>query len=229
MKLAEKITEAKFLKRINRFTCLVEISGKEETVYLPNSGRLNTVLIPGQRVFLVNRASPLRVTKYDLVISSIEDNFVSVDSRIPGNLIYEVLCLNSLPQFSDYPSFQREVTLGKSRLDFRLNRGTTWCYLEVKSVTLVGKGTALFPDAPTSRGRRHLESLIQAKDEGHEAALLFVVQRNDADSFSSNDRIDPDFGIALRKAQLRGVGIYAYRCKVTLEYITLSDRIPVYL
>jgi len=229
LKIADQLREAAFLHRENRFSCLVELQGKREMVYLPNSGRLNTVLFPEQKVFVTEKTSPSRKTKYDLVMASLNNGFVSVDSRLPGNLVYQALCKRQLPQFSHYPSIKREAVSGRSRLDFLLSGDSNQCFLEVKSVTLVKEGKALFPDAPTSRGRRHLESLIQSKSEGYEAAILFVIQREDADRFSSNDGVDPDFGHALRIAKLQGVSIYAYRCKVCPWEIELADQIPVYL
>ena len=106
----------------------------------------------------------------------------------------------------------------------------TQCFLEVKSVTLVQQnGIARFPDAPTLRGRQHVQSLMWARKEGYETAILFVVQREDAQSFSPNDEIDADFGKALRSAQRAGVGIFAYKCSVTPTDIELTGRIPVKL
>jgi len=229
MIIAEGLKEAYFLKRENRFACLVQLQDNEERVYLPNSGRLDTILSPGQKVFLAKRASPSRRTKYDLVMASSNGTLVSVDSRIPGDLIYQALYQGALPQFSDYPSIRREVSFGRSRLDFLLGNHSTQCFLEVKSVTLVQGNRASFPDAPTLRGRRHLDSLIHAKKEGFEAAVVFVIQREDADCFSPNDKIDPAFWQALRAAKLQGVAVNAYRCKVNLKEIELAGQLPVNL
>ena len=229
MKIANRIREANFLKRENRFTCLVELQGNEESVYLPNSGRLDSILFPGQRVFLAKKESSSRRTKYDMVMTSSNGTLVSVDARVPRELVYQALYKRALPQFSGYSSIRREVAFGRSRLDFLLSRDSARCFLEVKSVTLVHENRAAFPDAPTLRGRRHLESLIHAKKEGYEAAILFVIQREDADCFLPNDKVDHDFGQALRAAQLQGVAVYAYRCKVGPKEIELGDQLPVYL
>lgn len=229
MKIANRISEANFIKRENRFACLVELQGNEERVYLPNSGRLDSMLRPGQKVFLVDRSSPSRRTKYDLVMISLNGTLVSVDSRIPEELVYQALYQRTLSPFSNYSSIRREVAFGRSRLDFLLGKDSAQCFLEVKSVTLVYENWAAFPDAPTLRGRRHLDSLVHAKKEGFEAAILFIVQREDADCFSPNDKVDPDFGQTLRAAQLQGVSVYAYRCKVNPKEIELAGQLPVYL
>ena len=229
LKITEHLIEATFLRRENRFSCLVELQGSQATAYLPNSGRLDSVLYPGQQVFLAEKVSPSRRTKYDLLMADSGGTMVSVDSRIPGELVYQALYQGALPQFSDYRSIRREVSFGRSRLDFLLGKDSAQCFLEVKSVTLVYGNEAAFPDAPTLRGRRHVDSLVHAKKEGFNAAILFIVQREDADCFSPNDKVDPDFGQALRAAQLQGVSVYAYRCKVNLQEIELADQLPVNL
>lgn len=229
MKIADQIREAGFLRRENRFACLVELEGSEERVYLPNSGRLNSLLFPGQTVFLAERSSPSRRTRFDLVMTILNGKSVSVDARVPGELVYQALCQRTLPQFGVYSTIKREVAFGESRLDFLLSSHISLCFLEVKSVTLVQEGRALFPDAPTLRGRRHLKSLTWAKKEGYEAAIVFVIQREDAESFSPNDAVDAEFGHVLREAQLQGVDVYAYRCKVSPREIELAEQVPIHL
>lgn len=229
MKIADKIREASFLRRENRFACLVELEGSKERVYLPNSGRLNSLLFPGQTVFLAERLSSSRRTRFDLVTTVLNGKSVSVDARVPGELVYQALRQRTLPQFGVYSAIRREVAFGQSRLDFLLSSPTSQRFLEVKSVTLVQEGRALFPDAPTLRGRRHLKSLTWAKKEGYEAAILFVIQREDAESFSPNDAVDAEFGHVLREAQLQGVDVYAYRCKVSPREIELAEQVPIHL
>jgi len=229
MIVADEIHEGTFIRRKSRFSCLVEVSHNQEVVYLPNSGRLETVLVPGHKVFLAQKASPDRQTAYDLVGAASGGGFVSVDSRVPATLIHQALSRQSLPAFSTYCTIRREVPRGRSRLDFMLIGPASECFIEVKSVTLVRDGRALFPDAPTDRGRRHVESLTWARREGYVAAIVFVIQRADAEEFAPNDAVDPLFGLALREAHSRGVHIYAYRCKVTPAEIELGDEVPVRL
>ena len=229
MKIADHLREATFVAREIRFTCLVNLSGSKEAAYLPNSGRLDTVLFPGQTVFLAEKSSPLRRTRYDLVAASLNGTFVSVDARVPGEVVHEALRQGALGPFAGYSSIRREVPRGRSRLDFLLSNANSQCFLEVKSVTLVQRGKALFPDAPTLRGRRHLQSLIWAKRDGYEAAIVFVIQREDVESFSANDAVDAEFGHGLRAARLQGVDIYAYRCRVSPGEIKLAGQVPVCL
>jgi sugar fermentation stimulation protein A len=229
MRFSDRLVQASFLRRENRFSCLVMIAGSNEVVYLANSGRLETVLEPGRKVFLAERSSPTRTTRYDLVLAAVGGLYVSVDDRVPSDLVNDALLKGDLPGFQNYSSIRREVARGRSRLDFLLSNSTSQCFLEVKSVTLVKRGLALFPDAPTLRGRRHIESLVWAKREGYDAAIVFVVQREDASRFSPNDEVDKGFGRALRLARLSGVGVHAYKCNVTTKAISLAEEIPVAL
>lgn len=229
MKLADDVRQGMFLRRENRFTCLVKLGRKTETVYLPNSGRLETVLLPGTRVFVVERESPSRTTKYDLAVAALDGGYVSVDDRVPAELVNDALVRGILSPFAQYSTIRREVARGRSRLDFLVSSRVSECFLEVKSVTLVQDGVARFPDAPTLRGRQHVQSLIWAKKEGYQAAVVFVIQRKDAESFSPNDEIDADFGQAVRLAHRAGVGFHAYKCRVTPTEIELAGQVPVKL
>jgi len=228
VKIAGKIREATFLERLNRFSALVAIEGSNEAVYLANSGRMAELLQPGRKVLLEEKSDPHRKSSYDLIMVALGQKLVSVDARAPGKLVYEALMRGNLPHFDGYSSILREATLGQSRLDFLLSNHSRY-FLEVKSVTLVRQGKALFPDAPTSRGRRHLRELIQAKQQGEEAGIIFIIQREDACTFSPHDEMDPEFGRALRQARERGVAVYAYRCRVSPEEITIAEEIPVLL
>ncbi len=229
MKVPGDLREAVFQIRLNRFSALVTIEGREEVVYLPNSGRLEALLVPGQKVYLAARAGDGRKTRFDLALVSFNHQLVSVDSRMPSHLLEEDFRDGRLPQFRRYPRLRREAVFGHSRLDFLLSGEEGRCLVEAKSVTLVRRGVARFPDAPTLRGRRHLESLVQAREQGYEAAIIFVAQREDARSFSPHDEIDPRFGQGLREAAARGVRAYAYNCKVSLTEVGLFKEIPVHL
>jgi len=228
MKIEGKILKGTFLERPNRFLGKVEVSGEKHLCYIPNPGRMLELLQLGVEVYLKEESLSGRKTEYDLVFVK-QSSLVSIDSRVPNRLTEEAIRLSLLPEFRGYDLVRAEHTYGDSRLDFLLARGDRQMLLEVKSCTLVKGGRALFPDAPTQRGQRHLRTLIAALEQGFEAAVLFVVQRADGESFSSNDETDPEFGAALREAASRGVKIYAYSCQVTLEEIGLLNRILIIL
>lgn len=203
------------------------MDGREVPAYLANSGRLNDLLVPGARALLIKR-SQRRRTEYDLAIVYYGNIPVSVDARLPSLLVKEALYRGLLPEFLQFARISQEVRFGKRRLDLLLTNSTK-CYVETKSVTLVRDGVALFPDAPTQRGRSHLDVLCQARAEGHRAAMIFVAQRADAHTFSPNDPVDPEFGRKLREAARDGLEVYALSCRVTAKEVEADRRLPVNL
>ncbi|MBI4340042.1 MAG: DNA/RNA nuclease SfsA [Chloroflexi bacterium] len=230
MQLPSPLVEATFLARLNRFAALVRLNGAETLVHVANSGRLRELLQPGNHVLLARAAEGrVRKTRYDLCLVDLDGLLVSADSRNANGLACEWLQQRLLPEFQGYTQMLREQTFEDSRLDLLLTGSGPRCYVEVKSVTLVEQGAAMFPDAPTTRGRRHVQALARAVAQGHRGAVVFVVQRADADAFRPNDAADLAFGAALRGAARQGMEVYAYGCRVTLEEMTLAGRLPVAL
>jgi sugar fermentation stimulation protein A len=227
--LDANLVEGHFLERLNRFAAVVEIDGQQEMVHVANSGRMRELLHPGRRVLLKPAPGDHRKTRYDLALVDLGSTLASADARLPNALVAEGLEQARLTHFRAYSHLRREATFGDSRLDLLLEGTSGKCYIETKSVTLVVDGVALFPDAPTSRGLKHLHSLAQAKAQGDRAAVIFVVQRDDARAFSTNDDADPQFSQGLREAIASGVEAYAYRCRVSARDITLSDELPIEL
>jgi sugar fermentation stimulation protein A len=223
-----------FLQRDNRFRVQVRIDDRIATAHLPNSGRLTELLVDGSTVWLkpaAPAARPRRHTEYDLTLVEFKNRFVSVDARLPGQLVYRALCFQCLGKdFASYPIVRREVAYRKSRIDFLLEACNLRPYwIEVKSVTLVDEGIARFPDAPTSRGRRHLLELTHAVNSGDRATVIFVIQREDATCFQPNDRADPAFVQALRLATAAGVKVLALRCRINRQSALILGWIPVEL
>ncbi|TAK29364.1 MAG: DNA/RNA nuclease SfsA [Chloroflexota bacterium] len=217
------------LSRPNRFLALVDLEGQTVSAHVPNSGRLPALLEPGKTVLV--RPSPRadRRTSHDLVMVQHTTGLVSVDTRMPTLLVASALRAGLIPEMDGYDQVRPEVVYGQSRLDFRLSRQDEECMVEVKSVTLVEQGLALFPDAPTQRGTRHLRELLHAHQRGFRAVIFFVVQRRDAVHLSPNDPTDPLFGATLRDVVHRGVEAICYRCDVGRTLIRLDQRIPVQL
>ena len=224
------LVEGRFIKRLNRFAALVDVDRKEYLAHVPNSGRMGELLVPGYRVLLAPApASASRKTAYDLALVDTGDALSSADARLPNKLVAEAIAEDGLPQFGGYPVVRPEQVFGESRLDFLLEGPDGSCYVETKSVTLVEDGVGLFPDAPTLRGVKHLHSLMAAREAGHEAAVIFVIQRADADAFAPHDTADPLLGTTLREAVAAGVDVWAYRCQVSERSISLADEVPVRL
>lgn len=219
-----------FLERPNRFLAMVKVGEAVVPSYLPNPGRMHELLYPGVEVLLQEvGATRHRKTAYDLIGVLQKDQMVSVDTRVPNRLVLEALRNRDLDEFSEYHVIHPEYRYGHSRIDFYLANDGERCLLEVKSCTLVEEGVALFPDAPTKRGRRHLTELITAKRDGMRACVLFVVQRSDAQRFTPNNATDPAFGSLLRKAVQEGVEVYAYVTQFVERKIILNGKIEVAL
>jgi sugar fermentation stimulation protein A len=223
------LVPGRFVRRDNRFRVAVRVGREEVAAHLPNSGRLTELLVPGRSCWLTGFDSPHRKTRFDLTLVELVGRLVSVDARLPNALFAEALAAKKLGPFQGYDGCEREVRLGESRLDFRLSgpAGVEW--VEVKSVTLVEDGVARFPDAPTLRGARHVRELAAAVRSGEKAAVVFVIQRPDAQRFVPHDEADAAFGIVLREAAGAGVGVYAWTCGVSLREIAIARQIPVEL
>lgn len=229
MRLKGPLVTGTFIQRDNRFRATVEVGGQPVWAHVPNSGRLEELFVSGRPVLLRKADVPHRKTKYDLVLVRIGQTLVSADARLPNKLVHEAIAAGRMPEFNGYETIHQEVSYSDSRLDFVLEGDGRRCFIEVKSVTLVRERIALFPDAPTQRGRRHVEELVQAVREGNRAAVVFVVQREDAFVFAPNDEADPAFGQALREAIKAGLEVYAYLCRVSQDEVALDRPIPVLL
>lgn len=226
MKIEGKLVQGVFKKRPNRFLALVTINGSETPCFLPNPGRMHEILIPGTKMILKEINDVKRKTQYNILAVFHKGMIVSIDSRIPNKLILEALKNDEIEEFSGYTHIKPEFPYRNSRFDFLLTNGNP-CIIEAKSCTLVNNSIALFPDAITERGSRHLLELIKAKKEGYRTCVLFLVQRTDAKHFSPNDKTDPKFAKNLRKASKNGVEIYAYTSQLKENEIKIKKRIPL--
>ena len=226
------IKKATFIRRPNRFIAQVSIDGKEETVHVKNTGRCLELLIPGCTVYLSCSDNPSRKTKYDLV--AVEKRregktplLINMDSQIPNDAVAEWLPVSGV--FSDSAVIRREVKRGESRFDFYIEDGETKVFLEVKGVTLENDGVAMFPDAPTERGVKHIKELISCVKNGYSAYIVFVIQMKGVCEFRPNDVTHKAFGDALREASAAGVKVIAVDCVVTPESMVIDGEVSVIL
>ena len=224
------VIEGAFVDRPNRFIAHVQVDGKTETVHVKNTGRCRELLVPGCTVYLAVSDNPARKTKYDLIAVDKHrpDGTVwriNMDSQAPNDAAAEWLSLSGL--FSSRAVIRREVTHNGSRFDFYIEDGDTKAFLEVKGCTLERDGHALFPDAPTERGVKHLRELAACVSEGYDAYVLIVIQMKGVSTFSPNDATDPAFGEAMRKACTDGVRILAVDCRVTKEEMCIDAPVRV--
>ena len=219
-----------FGARLNRFAARVSVDGRDALAHVPNSGRMTELLTAGAQVLLAPApAGSGRRTAFDLALVSYQGRWVGVDSRLPPSLVVEAWRSGLLERLAGFDTVRREVRLGASRLDLLFQGPEGECYVEAKSVNLVEDGVALFPDAPTTRGARHLDELATAVASGGQAAAVFVVQRNDAAVLVPYVSADPAFADSMRRASEAGVALCALACEVTPTAITPVRVLPVRL
>jgi len=220
----DQVISGRFISRPNRFVAHVTVGESEIICHVKNTGRCRELLKPGARVILAKAARETRKTAYDLVAVYKGDMLVNIDSQAPNAVARDYL-------YARFPGarIRREVAFGHSRLDFHVQDGERSLYVEVKGCTLETDGLALFPDAPTLRGVRHLEALGDAVLKGHRAMVLFIIQMRPVSAFSPHDTMHPAFGHALRRAAGAGVEVMAYDCLVRENAMRLGGKVPVVL
>ena len=228
----KNILKGAFIERPNRFIAKVIADGCEHTVHVKNTGRCRELLVKGCTVYLEESDNPQRKTRFDLVaVEKIREDgsvlLVNMDSQSPNTAAFEWVISSGM--FSADAEVRREVKHGDSRFDLYVRDGARQAFIEVKGVTLELGGVALFPDAPTVRGVKHLRGLVDAVAEGYEAYVLFVIQMKGVSSFTPNRDTDPAFCAALRNAAKAGVKVLARDCIITPDTMTVDGEVPVSL
>jgi len=227
-----RLVPASLIRRYKRFLIDVRLKdGSAVTAHCPNSGSMLACCEPKRPVYLSCHDNPKRKLKYTWELIEMPASLVGVNTLVPNRLVFRSLLAGKINALGGYPEVSREVSLGTgSRLDFMLKSGNgKACYVEVKNCTLVQEGIAQFPDAVTSRGRKHLQELQKLRAAGARCVMFFLIQRMDAALFKPADRIDPDYGRELRKAVDNGVEMLVYDVKIDLKRIVLNKAIPFQL
>lgn len=225
----ENIERAKFLSRPNRFIANVETERGVEVCHVKNTGRCRELLLPDAEIYVQrHKRSEKRKTELDLISVMRLGRLVNIDSQAPNIAAYEWINGGGLFD-GKHTCLRREVTYKKSRIDLYAEIGERKCFIEVKGVTLFDGGTALFPDAPTERGTKHIKHLVDAAREGYEAYILFVIQAKGLNVFTPNSATDPEFADALRRASEKGVKIIAADCICTPDSMCIDKEIGVRL
>jgi len=231
MKFSKPLISGKLIQRYKRFLADVRLaSGEVVTAHTANSGSMMGLTAPGNEVFLSYDDKPSRKLAYSWEIVRAGATLVGVNTSLPNKLVEEGIPLGVIKELRGYGEIRREVPYGKnSRIDLLLSNGKGKCFVEVKNVTLVEEGKALFPDAVSERGQKHLLELADMAKQGHRAVLFYVLQRNDSKVIAPADHIDAEYGKILRKVAKNGVEVLAYQAQVTPEEIALVERVEVEL
>ena len=213
----QKVKEARFCSRPNRFVAKVLVDGTEETVHVKNTGRCRELLLPDSKVILAESDNLSRKTRYDLIAVYKEAlGWVNIDSQAPNRVVAEWLVDQG------YTYVKPEYRYGDSRIDFYMERGEEKYLMEVKGCTLEIDGIGYFPDAPTERGVKHLKELTRAVEQGYHATAAFVVQMEGVEEVRANVQMHPAFGEALEEARGIGVQVLALCCKVTPDTLVVD-------
>ncbi len=231
MELPLKTTSGTLIQRYKRFLADIRLTDNEViTVHCPNSGSMRGCSQPGSPVLISYSDNKKR--KYPWTLEMVQDNgtWIGVNTSMTNKLVHEALANGIIQNFEPITKITPEIKVSsKSRLDFYLESGEQQIYLEVKNCSMAENNVALFPDAVTTRGTKHLEELMQLKQQGYTAAVLFCVQRSDAASFSPAAAIDPVYAQTLSKASKQGVLVLAYQADVSPEEVVIKQELPVQL
>ncbi len=226
------IYECIFLERLNRFVAKVIIDSEETLVHVKNTGRCKELLINGRKGYVVKSKNLNRKYLFDLVAIYKDNILVNIDSQLPNKVVYDFLKAENI--FKNIQNIKREVTYKNSRFDIYVehlneNNELEKVFIEVKGVTLFDGDFARFPDAPTERGAKHLNELVDAIDNGYRAYVFFLVQASGITRFTGNIATDEKFCEALKKAHNKGVGVLSYNSIVTCSNVIVNEKVEVLL
>lgn len=231
MKYKSPLIEAVFLKRYKRFFADIDLHGEVVVAHVANTGSLKSVNTPGLACLISPADNPERKLRYTLeAIKAPTGAWVGVNTSTPNKIVEESLRLavqNKVGHWGQFSDVKPEFKLSaETRLDFALldDKGKARHFIEVKNTTLAEDGVAMFPDAVTERGQKHLRELMALVKEGASAEILFTIQRDDCVKFAPADSIDPEYGRLLREAVAVGVKVSPYVVKITPEEVFLSDQ-----
>ena len=240
MKFLAPLTEGKIIKRYKRFLADIELpNGEVITAHTANTGSMKTCWEPGWKALISFHDNPKRKLKYSLEMTYNGQTWIGINTSLPNKLAKEAIENGLIKELKGYPFIKPEVKTGDSRIDLLLSKEKEalskrdQCFVEIKNVTLKGDNhqnkAALFPDAVSTRGQKHIQELIKLHKEGYNAALLFIVQREDVDYFTPAEKIDPVYSSLLKDAVAEGVLVLAYKCAMSKNEIVVNKRIPVKL
>ncbi|MBD3670983.1 MAG: DNA/RNA nuclease SfsA [Gammaproteobacteria bacterium] len=223
------------IRRYKRFLADVEMDdGRVITVHSPNTGSMMGCADPGMRIWIRDTQNPKRKYRYAWEQSETDSGTrININTHLSNRLVQEAIENGTVQELQGYEGIRSEVNYGaqRSRIDLLLERQGQRCYVEVKNVTARrerdGEGVAVFPDAVTARGTKHLEELMHMVEQGERAVIFYCLSRDDASTMQPADDIDPLYGRTLREAITRGVEALAYRVRVDTTSIQLVEPVPV--
>ena len=227
MKFKGRLLQGILIKRYKRFFADISYKNKTITAHCPNSGSMLGLLNKGNTVFFSKSENPKRKLKYTLEIIKINKTLIGINTLLTNKIVLEALNNKRIKKLAKFNNIKSEVKFSdNTRFDFLISNSKEKAFLEVKNVTLSRKNEiAEFPDAVTSRGAKHLRELINAKKKGYNCYILYLIQREDCNSFKIANDIDEEYKIIFDKALNNGVKMLCYDCKLNNKEIVLNNEI----
>ncbi|MFQ5675404.1 MAG: DNA/RNA nuclease SfsA [bacterium] len=229
MILPQPLIPGKFIRRYKRFFADIELdSGDVVIAHCPNPGSMLGLLDIGSPVLISTHDDPRRKLAYSWQLIKVQNTWVGINTAITNRIVQEALHGDKIAQLCGYREIKPEVAWGEhTRFDFLLKKGNELCFVEVKNTTLAEKKVALFPDAITKRGTKHLNELIEVVNQGHRAVMFFLVNREDCEVFKPASGIDPLYAETLCQARENGVEILVYMSKIMPPEIEIDRSIDL--
>ena len=229
MEFTKSLIKGKFVKRYKRFFADIKLNKKIVVAHCPNTGSMKGLLAEGNEVFISKNNDPKRKLKYKLEIIKVKKNLVGVNTHFANKIVHHGLSNNLVNELKDNDTIKPEVFFNKeTRFDFFIEKNEQKIFVEVKNVTLFrDKKIAEFPDAITSRGSKHLKTLIDAIKKGYKTYLLFLVQIEGVEHFKIAKDIDKEYYENYLLAKKAGVNFLAYRCKISTKEIKIEKKIKI--
>ena len=229
MKFTDNLISGVLIKRYKRFFVDVKVNNQIITAHCPNSGSMLGLLDENNKIWISQSNNPKRKLKFTLELINVKDNLVGVNTIFANKIVLEALTNKTIKEFSKFENIKTEAVYDtNTRFDFFLKKNNRKVFLEVKNVTLsIKKNVAEFPDAITSRGTKHLRKLIEAKKEGYESYILYLIQREDCNQFKIADKIDIEYKKAFIEAKKKGVKILCYNCKLSPQEIKVNKPVKI--
>ena len=229
MKFTDNLISGVLIKRYKRFFVDVKVNNQIITAHCPNSGSMLGLLDENNKIWISQSNNPKRKLKFTLELINVKDNLVGVNTIFANKIVLEALTNKTIKEFSKFENIKTEVVYKtNTRFDFFLKKNDRKVFLEVKNVTLsIKKNIAEFPDAITTRGTKHLRKLIEAKKEGYESYILYLIQREDCSQFKIANKIDFEYKEAFIEAKKKGVKILSYNCKLCSQEIKVNKLVKI--
>lgn len=222
MEFNKKLTHGKLIKRYKRFLADIELdNGEIITAHCTNSGSMKSCIEEGAEVYLSETDNPKRKTRFTWEMIKINNKWVGINTNNPNKIAFEAISSNQIEKLSGYTTVKKEVKFGDSRFDIFAENKNEKCFVEVKNVTLKEDNYAKFPDAVTTRGQKHLKTLMEVKERGMRAVMLYIIQRMDVEKFAPAKNIDPNYAKILFEAYKKGVEIIPMQVIVSPEGIEI--------